>query len=998
MRRALFSLAIFLVGWPRLDAQQHGLKVPPGFEVTEFADAKLANDIYCMTLDPKGRVVVSGRGYIKILVDDDGDGKADRAITFANGPKDGAMGLFWEGNHLYFTGDGGLQRFSTKDGDHADGPPEMIREMKTNSEHAAHAITRGPDGWLYVLCGNNTGIDKSFAELHTSPVKDPVAGCVLRFEPDLKKCEIVADGFRNPYCFDFNPDGELFTWDADNERCVSLPWYEGTRFYHVIPGGNYGWMNPQIMETWRKPPYFLDVVAPVIDMGRGSPTGVTCYRHVQFPEKYRGGIFCCDWTFGKVWHLSLKRSGSSYKADKELFLAAVGDNGFAPTASVVHPETGDLYISIGGRGTRGAVYRIRYPNGLKGASSVAAAKLQAAKRSLEVSVGQVNGLLVDAESNDYLKRLIALRLIARYPAQFSKAERAQAIKKNWDLPDRCLRQAAVELLRTIRAKEMAKLFAEDREKLWPYITLLHANLADAPAESVDKAGLCLTFYGWGRLEATNEQLLALVRVLQLGLGDLGDPNVKGTIWEGYSPRITLGKVYDRIGMVGWMWAMSGLETAVKEKNLSPELQRELLRTITMLNRDYKSIWDLARPNGPVDDLHALICYARCQAKKCQHSPAIADMLLSIGPRLEKAGAPRERNWWLRLGELHAALAEIDPSFNEAVLTHANFIRPEHVVLTKAPGFDRKKAAAVFLQKVQDDPQFPWSADLVTLFSELPREQALPLLRKMWGKTGYDSLILPLLAKHGHPQDRPKFVSGLGSRDLTAVRACLVALAALPGSSDHTETAALIRALGTLPQGKEANQLRDAIGKQLEKTTKQKFGTDRNAWLKWFATVDAKLAGKLANPDGVDVEGWNKRLAKLDWPKGDPMQGQAVYVKASCAACHSGSAAIGPDLTGSAARFSRDDLFTAIIQPSRDVAERYQMTVIETTSGNVYQGIIVYEAVDGLLLVTGPAQNVRIAGHEIAARYVSRVSLMPPGLLDNLLDQEIVDLYAYLKSK
>src|SRR5438552_10552229 len=39
-----------------------GLKVPPGFEVTEFADAKLANDIYCMTLDPKGRVVVSGRG------------------------------------------------------------------------------------------------------------------------------------------------------------------------------------------------------------------------------------------------------------------------------------------------------------------------------------------------------------------------------------------------------------------------------------------------------------------------------------------------------------------------------------------------------------------------------------------------------------------------------------------------------------------------------------------------------------------------------------------------------------------------------------------------------------------------------------------------------------------------------------------------------------------------------------------------------------------------
>ena len=46
---------------------QHGLRVPAGFEVTEFADSNLANDIYTMTLDPKGRVVVAGRGYIRLL-------------------------------------------------------------------------------------------------------------------------------------------------------------------------------------------------------------------------------------------------------------------------------------------------------------------------------------------------------------------------------------------------------------------------------------------------------------------------------------------------------------------------------------------------------------------------------------------------------------------------------------------------------------------------------------------------------------------------------------------------------------------------------------------------------------------------------------------------------------------------------------------------------------------------------------------------------------------
>src|SRR5262249_26289172 len=87
---------------------QHGLPLSPGFEVTEFADNKLANDIFSMTLDARGRVVVSGRGYIRFLIDDDGDGRADRSVDFADGPKDGAQGLLWEGSVLYFTGDGGL--------------------------------------------------------------------------------------------------------------------------------------------------------------------------------------------------------------------------------------------------------------------------------------------------------------------------------------------------------------------------------------------------------------------------------------------------------------------------------------------------------------------------------------------------------------------------------------------------------------------------------------------------------------------------------------------------------------------------------------------------------------------------------------------------------------------------------------------------------------------------------------------------------------------------
>src|SRR5438874_3259698 len=306
--RSIITAAALLVPslTARADHVQHGLRVPDGFEVTEYAGSDLANDIFCMTIDPRGRVLVSGRGYTRVLVED-GKGRAARAIDLFAGPKDGAMGLLAEGDSLYVAGDGGLRRYRE-----GSGPPELIRALKTGGEHDAHALRRGPDGWLYLLCGNNAGIDRKFAQLPTSPIREPVAGCVVRFDPDLKKSEIVADGFRNPYGMDFNGDGELFTFDSDNERCVSLPWYEPTRFCHVVPGGHYGWLAPQHAQFWRLPPYFPDVVAPVATLGRGSPTGVVCYKHAQFPAEYRGSFFLADWTFGRIYFVPPERSGSSY--------------------------------------------------------------------------------------------------------------------------------------------------------------------------------------------------------------------------------------------------------------------------------------------------------------------------------------------------------------------------------------------------------------------------------------------------------------------------------------------------------------------------------------------------------------------------------------------------------------------------------------------------------------------------------------------------------------
>ena len=113
-----------------------------------------------------------------------------------------------------------------------------------------------------------------------------------------------------------------------------------------------------------------------------------------------------------------------------------------------------------------------------------------------------------------------------------------------------------------------------------------------------------------------------------------------------------------------------------------------------------------------------------------------------------------------------------------------------------------------------------------------------------------------------------------------------------------------------------------------------------------------------------------------------------------ASCHTGQARM---VTRGNRRFSRDDLFTAILQPSRDISSRYRTTQVITSDDKIYQGLIIYEAVDSLLLQTGPATTVRVVNQQIVSKRSTDISLMPVGLLDKASDRDVADLYAYLRS-
>jgi putative heme-binding domain-containing protein len=348
-------------------------------------------------------------------------------------------------------------------------------------------------------------------------------------------------------------------------------------------------------------------------------------------------------------------------------------------------------------------------------------------------------------------------------------------------------------------------------------------------------------------------------------------------------------------------------------------------------------------------------------------------------------------------ELHKELTRRDAELNGALLELKEFGRPDHALFAQALDFDRRRAAEIFLARAQRDKQYPWTAAQVRLLDELPEEKSLPLLRELWEKGGFEDSILPILARRPRDEDRERFLAGLNTPQVAQMKICVEALATLPRRKDGTELLALVRSLRSLADSKEEKSLREQIVKLLQQTTGQeKLGADRDAWSKWFSNAYPDLASKLGGPDGVDVAGWNKRLSGIDWSKGDAGRGKQVYSKASCASCHSGAQALGPDLHGVTGRFSRDDVFTAILQPSKDISPRYRTTVIETADGKSYQGMIIYEAVDSVLLQTGPSQTIRLVNKQITSRRFSGISLMPVGLLDKLTDAEIADLYAYLK--
>lgn len=322
-----------------------------------------------MAVDDRGRWLLGRelRGIVRVTLGAEG---SETQIEVVDDTLRHCRGLLYAHGSLYVsaTDSRGFYRLRDTDGDDRFDDVELLQEFRYEARylHGPNQVVEGPDGWLYLVLGNDVYLPEDAAA--TSPYQDPRddlllpnphdagqgprVGYVVRTDPDGKTWEVLAGGLRNPYDLAFNADGELFTFDADMEWDVGLPWYRPVRVNHVVSGGEYGWR----WGTGKWPAYRPDSLPSTVDVGIGSPTGLAFGTHSQFPPPYRDALFMGEWQHGRILLCHLEPRGASYTGEFSSFMEGsplnVTDLQFGPD--------GALYFITGGRRAQSGLYRVRY--------------------------------------------------------------------------------------------------------------------------------------------------------------------------------------------------------------------------------------------------------------------------------------------------------------------------------------------------------------------------------------------------------------------------------------------------------------------------------------------------------------------------------------------------------------------------------------------------------------------------------------------------------------
>ncbi len=363
-----------------------GITILEGFDADLiYSVPKSQGSWVAMAFDPKGRLIVSDqddKGVFRVTIPEHGVKDAKVGVESLKGfpylPIDwgqrkvgGALGFLHAFDSLYMSSMKGFYRIRDTDGDDTYDEFTLLKKLNPGFEHSAHSVILTEDGkGLYLISGNYTNVPEGGTSLQPKVWKtdalipsmpdpmghavsiQPPGGWICRISPDGKDWKMVSSGYRNAVDMAINREGELFTFDSDLEFDIGAPWYRPTRVCHATSASDFGWRNG----SGKWPEYSADSNGPVINVGPGSPTGISFGHHSNYPAQFQDKLFVSDWTFGTIFTIELEEQGSSYTGTKKEFLHG---SPLSISAMRFGPD-GHMYFLTGGRNLESKLYRIRY--------------------------------------------------------------------------------------------------------------------------------------------------------------------------------------------------------------------------------------------------------------------------------------------------------------------------------------------------------------------------------------------------------------------------------------------------------------------------------------------------------------------------------------------------------------------------------------------------------------------------------------------------------------
>ncbi len=887
-----------------------------------------------------------GLDKITIHEDTDGDGQFDKEKTFLEGTSITTAialgrGGTWVLNPPY------LLFYPDKNHDDVpDGPPEVhLTGFGMEDTHSVvNSLRFGPDGWLYAAQGST--VSGHVKRPEDKAVVHSQGQLIWRYHPETRQYEIFAEGGGNAFGVEFDEAGRVYSGHNGGN----------TRGFHYVQGGYYrkGFAKHGPLSN----PYSFGFFEA---MGHHNVPRFThtfiIYEENQLPEPYRGKLFGVGPLQSHVVMAEISPDGSTYQTTDVGHPLQSDDKRFRPVDIKTGPDgaiyVADMYEPEIAHGkhfsgqidkTTGRIYRLRGKN-------------MQPQQPFDLSSKPSRDLVV----------------LLRHP---SKWWRQTALRLLGDRRDASI----VPQLRNI-------ILTEEGDAALDALWALHQTAgldADISAQCLKHANPQVR--AWTvRLLADNHQVSPQIAAALAALAQT-EPNVQVRS-----------------------------QLACSARRLSPEAGLPMVASL--LDRDE----DVADPHLP------LLLYWAMEARCGEHADQVVALLKSpetwVRPIVAEHILQRLMRRFAQAGTradlLHCAtLLNTAPSEMAAAKLLAGFEEAfQGRSLAGAPrelleALAARGGGSLVLKVRQDNPDAVTEALATVADAKADAARRLQLVQ-VFGEVRQPQAVKTLLAIVREPA-----VQGKAGDSKTAAAATALQQAALTSLQiyDQPEVAQeVIAAYAALsPDVREAAQTllasRAAWTRQLleavdaGQVAKDSLPTDvvrqftihRDAQI---AELIQKHWGSVAGATTAEMQAQIAALLKVvGHGSGDPYAGKKLF-NASCGKCHvlhGTGGRIGPDLTA----YKRDDvdrMLVNVVNPSAEIREGFETMLAITADGRAVIGFLVDKDNRVAVLRGADGQNIVLNVEDIEELERQPKSIMPENLLKELSEQQVRDLFAYLKS-